>query len=190
MDTLPAPSHSMPMPSQAEKPSSHIDQLPNDGSIITTANTASPPNHIRNMLLNQHHQQSSKSGGGSVITGSNPILMGHPSPTGPPPGHHMGGSGGDIHPGLSARTLANEQHPHSSNSGGGGGGGIMHPPAPMSPATPPSENPASVHNYGGWSYPQHAVLIGNEPYHHGMPLLPAVQANTPTTQNHFFKANF
>ena len=162
------PMDSMTTPSPLEKSASHIEQLPSDG-IITTANTASPPNHIRNMLLNQHHQQSNKS---AVITSSNPILMGHQSPA--PPSHvHTPPMGGDMH-----RSLSNEH----SNS--------LHP---MSPATPPSENPVSVHNYGGWSYPhpQHAVLIGNDTYTHGLPLLPAVQANTPTTQSHaFFKTNY
>lgn len=166
---------SIPTPTPAEKAVSHIDHLPSDG-IITTANTASPPNHIRNMLLSQHHQQSSK--GGGVITGSNPIMMGHQSPA--PPSHvHTPTMGGDMHPGLSSRN----EHPHSSS------GGILHP---VSPATPPSDNPSSVHSYGGWSYPhpQHAVLIGNDSYAHGLPLLPTVQANTPTTQNHaFFKTN-
>lgn len=180
MDSIPTTAQ-LATPTQAEKSMSHMDHLPSD--TITTANTASPPNHIRNMLLNQHHQQSGK--GGGVITGNNPILTGHQSPGPPTHGMHtppMGG-GGDIH---SGRGLSNE-HLHSSNSSG-----IMHPPAPMSPVTPPSDNPSSVHNYGGWSYPthQHAVLI-NESYAHGLPLLPTVQANTPTTQNHaFFKANY
>lgn len=193
--------HQLDPSQQMEKSMAHIEQLANNGGtggsvMITTANTASPPNHIRNMLLSQHHQQSSKS---AVITGGNPVLMGHQhqSSAQPPPGHsnvHTSpmGTMGEMHPGLSARSLGGE-HPHSSNTSGPGG--ILHPTTPMSPVTPPPDNPSSVHSYGGWPanpYPQHhALLIGNESYAHSLPLLPPMQANTPTTQNHaFFKANF
>ena len=182
IESMPNPSQ-MATPNQMEKPSvAHMDHLSNDG-MITSANTASPPNHIRNMLLSQHHQQSSKSGGG-VISGGNPILMGHQSPVPSSHGMNTPSLGGDMHPSLSSRS----EHPHSSSSSG-----ILHAQTPMSPVTPPSENPPSVHSYGGWSYPhhQHAVIIGNDSYSHSLPLLPAMQANTPTTQNHtFFKASF
>ncbi len=188
MDTMPSPSQ-IPMATSIEKPGGgHMEHLPGDG-MITTANTASPPNHIRNMLLSQHHQQSSGGGKGGVISGGNPILMGHQSPV--PSNHGMhtppmgggGGGGGDIHPNLSSRS----EHSHSSNSSN-----TLYAQTTMSPVTPPSENPSSVPtNYGGWPYshPQHAVIIGNDSYP-GMPLLPAMQASTPTTQHNFFKAAY
>ena len=200
MDALPpGPSQlATPTQQQMEKSVTHMDQLANDrgGGLITPANTASPPNHIRNMLLSQHHQQSSK---GTVITGTNPMLMSHGSPAPPPaaptpPTHAsvhtppMGGAG-ELHPALSSRG----DHSHPSNSGAAM---LQQQQPPMSPVTPPPapDNPTSIHTYGGWSYPhpQHAaVLLGNESYAHGLPLLPTMQANTPTTQNHaFFKANF
>ena len=170
-------------------------------NIITTANTASPPNHIRTMLLNQHLQQSgvSKSGsGGGVITGTNPILMGHQSPI--PPPHHRGvhtpplggGVGGiDVHSHVSlpSRGLNSSDHSTSLNSSNSStAGGMLHTQPPISPATPPLENAPSIHNYGNWSY-QPLMVGASESF--GLPVLPPMQATTPTTQPHnFFKATF
>lgn len=206
MENTPSPAHLATPPGLVD-PSvgSSMDHHISADSMITTANTASPPNHIRNMLLNQHQQQSGGknggSGGGVVIAGANPILMGHHSPA--PPPHHggihtppLGGGGGcgiDMHPqvGLPSRGLNSSDHSTSHNSSNSSSaGGMMHSQPPISPATPPAENPPSV--YGSWAYqPQHALLIGSNESYGGLPILPPMQVTTPTTQNHnFFKASF
>jgi len=86
------------------------------------------------------------------------------------------------HEPLSLGTPLRIYQEHSSNSSTLG----MQPP--MSPVSP-SENPPSIHNPGfSWAY-QQPVIIGGENFTQTLPLLPAVQASTPTTQNHaFFKA--
>ena len=182
--------------------------------MITTANTASPPNHIRNILLNAG---GSSKGGAGVIAGTNQMMMGHQSPA---PSHHPGQSPAPPphHPGLhssplgpgpvvggldmhgpgglpSSRGLNNSDHSASHNSSnssstGGGGGGMLHSTQPpISPATPSSE-PPPAHSYGNWTYQSPHLIIGpNDSY--GVPILPPMQATTPTTQNHtFFKATF
>lgn len=204
MDATPSPAHLATPPALVD-PSvgGGMDHHISADSMITTANTASPPNHIRNMLLNQHHQQSGigKGGGGGMIPGANPILMGHQSPV--PPPHHGGqhtpplGGGGvgvDMHSQASLSRLNSSDHSASHNSSNSSSvGGMLHSQPPVSPVTPPSENPPSVHNYGNWAYQSqpssHLLLGGNETY--GMPLLPPMPATTPTTQNHnFFKGSF
>ena len=201
METTPSPAHLSTPPGMVD-PSigGSMDHHISADSMITTANTASPPNHIRNMLLNQHHQQSGGKSGG-VIAGANPIMMGHHSP-GPPPHHGgihtppLGGGGGcgmDMHSqvGLPSRGLNSSDHSTSHNSSNSSSStGMLHSQPPISPATPPAENTPTVHNYGGWPYQpqQRTLLIGsNESY--GLPIL---QSTTPTTQqNHtFFKASF
>lgn len=172
--------------SSLEQSVTHIEQIPNENMMITSANTASPPTHIRTMLLNQQHQQHQQTNKSPIIAGvnmmgqalasSSPLAMGEnptlASVSNPPPA-------------LVSRSISSD-HSHSSNSSA-----LMQPQTPMSPATPPSENPSSVHSYGGWPYHQQPVIIGNDSYPHGLPLLPTMQASTPTTQNQgFFKASF
>ena len=183
---------------------------------MTTANTASPPNHIRNILLNQHHQQStgssSKGGPPGVITGASPMMMTHQSPA---PSHHPALHSSSMGPGLLGGL---EMH----GSGGGGGGppnalppsrginssdqssihntsqtnstgSLLHSSSqqPLSPASS-SENTSTVHNYGNWTYQSsqpHLIIGHNDSFN--MPILPPMQATTPTTQNHtFFKAAY
>lgn len=207
METTPNPAHLTTPPGIVDQSvGGSMDHHISADSMITTANTASPPNHIRNILLNQHHQQSGGGkGGGGVITGTNPTLVGHQTQT-PPPHHRSlhtpplgagGGGGVDMHSqaGLPSQGHNSSDHSASHNSSNSSSaGGMLHSQPPISPVTPPSENPPSVHNYGNWAYqsqpPSHALIIGgNESY--GMPILPPMQATTPTTQNHnFFKASF
>ena len=172
--------------SSMEQSATHIEQIPNENLMITSANTASPPTHIRTMLLNQQHQQHQQTNKSPIIAGMN--LMGHSMASSSPLA--MGenptlASASHPPPALVSRSMSSD-HSHSSNSSG-----LLQPQTPMSPATPPSENPSSVHSYSGWPYHQQPVIIGNDSYPHGLPLLPTMQASTPTTQNQgFFKASF
>lgn len=172
--------------SSLEQSATHIEQIPNESMMITTANTASPPTHIRSMLLSQQHQQATNKSPiiagvnysmGQAMASSSPLAMGD-NPTLASASHPPSA--------LASRSMSSD-HSHSSNSSS-----ILQPQTPMSPASPPADNPSSVHSYGGWSYHhQQPVIIGNEAYPHGLPLLPTMQASTPTTQNQgFFKASF
>ena len=62
-----------------EHSASHIEHIPNDSVML---NPASPPNHIRTLLLSQ--QMAASSNKSPVITGSNSILIGQ----NPALGHH------------------------------------------------------------------------------------------------------
>ena len=143
-----------------------IEHIPNESVVMNQVNAVSPPNHIRDLILNQ---QSNKS---PVITGPNPVLV---SST---PGGRL------IDSSLTLVSSLNSDHSSNSSSL------AMHLQPPMSPVSPISENPPSVHNPGfSWPY-QQPVLIGGENFTHTLPLLPAMQASTPTTQNQVFFKGF
>ena len=143
-----------------------IEHIPNESVVMNQVNVVSPPNHIRDLILNQ---QSNKS---PVITGPNPVLV---SST---PGGRL------IDNSLTLVSSLNSDHSSNSSSL------ALHSQPPMSPVSPTSENPPSVHNPGfSWPY-QQPVLIGGENFTHTLPLLPAMQASTPTTQNQAFFKGF
>ncbi len=153
-----------------ESSMSHIEQIPNDSVMLNSANPASPPNHIRTLLLN--------AGKSSVITGT-PVLSSHISMANAIEGVQTYALSGN-------QTLVSSSD-HSSNTSGSLIN--LHAP-PISPASPVSVNAPSIHNPPGfgWSYPQQ-VIIGAENYPHPLPLLPAMQATTPSSQPHqFYKA--
>ena len=170
--------------SPMEQAMTRIEQVPNE-NMLSATNPASPPVHIRSILLNQ---QSSK---GPVITGTLPLQM-NPSPV---LGHPViSGPTGDGYPSLTAVSTpilasSSMSSDHSSSSGGSlvNINSLQSSQPPMSPATPPSDNPPSIqnpHGYTTWQY-QH---IGENYHPHSLPLLPAMQVSTPTSQTHaFFK---
>lgn len=146
-------------PQPLEQP---IEHIPNE-NVIMNPNAVSPPHHIRDLILNQ---QANKS---PVITGANSILA-------------------NTVPGLRTSDSSNLTLTSSLNSDHSSNSSTLGMQPPMSPVSP-SENPPSIHNPGfSWAY-QQPVIIGGENFTQTLPLLPAVQASTPTTQNHaFFKA--
>ena len=150
-------------PQPLEQP---IETIPNQ-NVIMNPNAVSPPHHIRDLILNQ---QANKS---PVITGVNSILA-NAVPT-------LAGLRTSDSSSLTLTSSLNSDHSSNSSSLG------LQPP--MSPVSP-SENPPSIHNPGfNWAY-QHPVIIGGENFPQTLPLLPAVQASTPTTQNHAFFKGF
>lgn len=201
-----------PSPS-LEQGMARIEQIQNESIMISSANTASPPNHIRNMLLS-HQQQQQQSGTRKspvVTAGAGSLQLGHQGPSqvaaaatmgalGMPAGAHIGmmenpaaaaaaaaALASAQHHGLGVRNIAADHtHPAAATIHGGHGHGQA--AAPMSPAnSSSSENPPSVHNFATWSYHQQPVIIGQEGYP-GLSLHQAMQGNTPTSQNQaFFK---
>ena len=186
--------HGMEHNTPPETSVSRMDHLPNDNILITTA-AASPPNHIRSIFLNQNQQQAQQrmSSKSPVVAGMH-LVGGHQGPATPGnPVHHGvtstpiamadNPSLGSNHPGA-GQSLGVSDHSHSSNSGV-----LLHAQSPMSPIISHSDNPPSVHNYS-WPY-QQQVIIGNDSYAHGLPLLPAMQVNTSTSQSQaFFKQSY
>lgn len=201
--------HGMEQHSSAslEQSMARIEHIPNESIMISSANTASPPNHIRNMLLShqqqqQQQQQQQANRKSPVIAGANPLQMGHQGPSqvtaaatmgalGMPAGAHIGMMENPAAAAAAAAALASAQqhhglgarndHSHSSIHGHGQAA------PPMSPASSSSENPPSVHNFAAWPYHQQQVIIGQEGYP-GLSIHQAMQANTPTSQNQgFFK---
>ena len=197
-----------------EQGMARIEHIQNDG-IMSSANTASPPNHIRNMLLShqqqQQQQQQQASRKSPIITGSNPLQMGHQGAQqvtaatmgalGMPAGAHIGmmenpaaaaaaaaALASAQHHGLGVRNIAAE-HPHSAAALHGHG----QPGAPMSPTASSSDNaaaPSVQHNFATWSYHHQQPVIISQDGYAGLSIHQAMQANsTPTSQQNqgFYK---
>lgn len=167
--------------SAIDRPMSRTEQIPNE-HMLSTANPASPPVHIRSILLNQ---QNSK---GPVIAGTVPLQL-SPSPV---LGHSIISGPGDVNP-----TLGSLATPSLASS-------IMACDQPANPSvmnvnsltssqnsvTPSSDNLPTAHNphtFTTWPY-QQPVIIGENYHTQSLPLLPAIQVSTPTSQSTFFKA--
>lgn len=206
--------HSSP---SLEQGMTRIEHIQNEGIMISSANTASPPNHIRNMLLShqqQQQQQQQANRKSPVISGTSSLQLGHQAPSqataaatlgtlGMPAGAHIGMmenpaaaaaaaaalASAQQHHGLGVRNIAAE-HAHSATVHGHGHG--QPSTAPMSPASSTSESAPSIHNFAAWSYHhgQQPVIIGQEGGYPGLSLHQAMQANTPTSQNQSFFKTF
>ena len=205
--------HSSP---SLEQGMARIEHIQNESIMISSANTASPPNHIRNMLLShqqqQQQQQQQANRKSPVIAGANSLQLGHQGPSqvtaaaatmgalGMPAGAHIGMMENPAAAAAAAAALASAQqqhhglgvrniaaeHSHAAIHGHPAHGQVG---APMSPTSSSSENPPSVHNpFTAWSaYHQQPVIINQEGYP-SLSLHQAMQANTPTSQNQgFFK---
>lgn len=165
--------------SAIDQPMSRTEQIPNE-HMLSNTNPASPPVHIRSILLNQ---QSTK---GPVIAGTVPLQL-SPSPV---LGHSIISGPGDVNPtlgsvGTPSNIMACDQPANP--------GSIMNVNSLQSsqnPVTPSSESLPTAHNphtFTTWPYQQPVIISEN--YHtQSLPLLPALQVSTPTSQSTFFKA--
>ena len=144
-----------PSPS-LEQSMARIEHIQNESIMISSANTASPPNHIRNMLLShqqqqQQQQQQQANRKSPVIAGSNSLQLGHQGPPqvtaatmsalGMPTGAHMGMMENSAAAAAAAAALASAQqqqhhglgvrniaaeHPHTAAAIHGHGHGHSH----------------------------------------------------------------
>lgn len=158
--------------SPMERAVAHIEHIPNE-SMITNTSTASPPNHIRNLLLNQQLASAAANAAKSqVITSAGlPIML----------SHHQSSSNAVPQLVSDVVSSGNIGGPRSMDSAQPGASAMLH-----SPVSPQESGPS----IGSYSWGPYQQIIGTEGgFPHTLPLLPAMQANTPTTTNQvFFKA--
>lgn len=184
-----------------EQSMTRIEHVPNENAILSnahrTATSASPSGHMKTLILAQQHQPQLQQGGGagggqsvqlrtaqhqhlgmtksSVIAGTAPTLIRH-------------APAASLYQPLMAQVVENsslapaprDSSPHTLPNSHPG----LQPP-PMSPGSPTSENPPSVHNPPGfsWPYQQPVIISSTEGYH--VPLLPTLQSSTSTSQPYF-----
>ena len=153
--------HSAP---SLEQGMARIEQIQNESIMISSANTASPPNHIRNMLLSHQQQQQQQQGSRKspvVTAGVGSLQLGHQGPSqvaaaptmgalGMPAGAHIGMMENPAAAAAAAAALASAQQAHQHHGLGvrniaadhthpaaatiHGGHGHGQAAAPMSPA--------------------------------------------------------
>jgi len=160
--------------------SSRIEHHPSENILITTA-AASPPNHIRSLFLNQNQQQRKSPAMSAAVNLA--------SSQGNHLHHGMATTPIAENASLAAVAHSHNEHSHSANSSSG----LLHAQSPISPAiSHNTESQPTVHNYSWPYHHQQQLIIGNEGYHHTLPILP-MQVNTSgsSSQNQaFFRPSY